>query len=254
MKSQQIDIFWFSGTGNTLLVAEVLKETFEKNGKKVKLFNIENSSSLKIDRNHAIGLGFPVAMQSTYPFVWKFIKKLPESVGTEIFMFDTLATFSGGIVGPVKKMLSKKGYNCIGAAEFIMPNNLFGTPPSEKCSVIIDKTLKRVTAFAYNLLNNKAQWKRIPVLSDIMYLLSSWPQLWKIFGKWIKVNHEKCKGCVLCVKLCPVNNIELKSNVAVKHKKCEICMRCVSFCPSNAIFFKKEGKKAYRAARAENLL
>jgi len=35
MKSQQIDIFWFSGTGNTLLVAEVLKETFEKNGKKL---------------------------------------------------------------------------------------------------------------------------------------------------------------------------------------------------------------------------
>ncbi|MCE5213400.1 MAG: hypothetical protein LLF83_01595 [Methanobacterium sp.] len=52
--------------------------------------------------DHIIGLGFPIAELSTYEFVWKFIKSLPLSEGTEIFMVDTLAGFSGGIVGPVR--------------------------------------------------------------------------------------------------------------------------------------------------------
>ncbi len=254
MKSKQIDIYWFSGTGNTLLVAEALKETFEKNGKEIKLFKIENSAPLKIDKTHVIGIGFPVAMQSTYPFVWKFIKELPKTDKTDIFMFDTLAGFSGGIVGPAKKVLKKKGYNCIGAAEFIMPNNLFSIPSDIKSSFKREKALKAVRVYAEKLCRDKAQWRRIPILSYLMYLPSSWSLPWKMFGKWIKINHKKCNGCALCVKLCPVNNIELKANVAVKHAKCEVCMRCVSFCPSNAIYFKKEGKRKYRAVKAENLL
>jgi hypothetical protein len=50
-------------------------------------------------------MGFPVAAQGTYPFVWDFIKSLPQANSTPIFMVDTLAMYSGGIVGPVKKLL-----------------------------------------------------------------------------------------------------------------------------------------------------
>lgn len=47
-------------------------------------------------------MGFPVAVLSTYPFVWNFITSLASAFGTEIFMVDTLGGFSGGIVGPVR--------------------------------------------------------------------------------------------------------------------------------------------------------
>ncbi|WP_242993494.1 hypothetical protein [Lachnotalea glycerini] len=42
---------------------------------------------------------------------------------TPVFMVDTMMAFSGAIVGPLKKVLTEKGYNCIGACEIVMPNN-----------------------------------------------------------------------------------------------------------------------------------
>ncbi|MEG3225568.1 MAG: 4Fe-4S ferredoxin, partial [Methanobacteriales archaeon Met13] len=75
--------------------------------------------------DHVIGLGFPIAGLSTYDFVWKFIKSLPEANGTKIFMVDTLAGFSGGIVGPLREIVKKKGYQPRGAKEIIMPPNIF---------------------------------------------------------------------------------------------------------------------------------
>ena len=56
-----------------------------------------------------LGIGFPVACGSTYPHVWRFVDGLPEVTGTRAFMFDALASFSGGIVGPVASGVEAQG-------------------------------------------------------------------------------------------------------------------------------------------------
>ena len=70
-----IDFYYFSGTGNTLLVVKKMAETFEKNGINVNLHKIEESNTEDVNLEHTIGIAFPVAVLSTYPFVWEFIKK-----------------------------------------------------------------------------------------------------------------------------------------------------------------------------------
>lgn len=70
-------------------------EIFKKNDINVNLYPIEKSDSAEINLNHTIGLAFPVAGLSTYPFVWKFLESLPEANGTSAFMLDTL----GGVFG-----------------------------------------------------------------------------------------------------------------------------------------------------------
>ena len=77
MNLKNIDFYYFSGTGNTFLIVKKMKQAFEKNDIKVNLYRLEKTKPKDVDLNNTIGLGFPVAEQGTYPFVWDFVKSLP---------------------------------------------------------------------------------------------------------------------------------------------------------------------------------
>ncbi|AXV37037.1 MAG: 4Fe-4S ferredoxin [Methanobacterium sp. BRmetb2] len=258
---KNIDFYYFSGTGNTYLVIKKMTEIFKKNSVETRLFRIEDSSPNDINLNHTIGLGFPVAEFSTFSFVWKFIKNLPKSQGTKIFMVDTLAGFSGGMVGPLRVIVKKKGYTPIGAKEIIMPPNIFYIQDESTNKEKVEKGLVEAGKYAWDIIEGRSRWGRVPVLSDAIYYAS-------ILGlklthshinqKYfhIKVNEEKCSKCGLCAELCPVNNIQWsEGKYPVSLINCEYCLRCTSFCSNGAISpsFNYKGK-TYRAVKAKDLL
>lgn len=72
----------------------------------------------------------------------------------------------------------------------------------------------------------------------------------------IAIIEEKCIGCKTCVKICPVNNWEIKGESCIpKSKKtCIICHRCFEYCPSEAIAIGKEEKKKYQALNLEEFM
>lgn len=262
MVEKVIDFYYFSGTGNTFLVVKKMMETFQDKDITVNLHRIEESNPANINTNHTVGLGFPIAELSTYNFVWKFIKSLPESTSaTDIFMVDTLAGFSGGIVGPVHEIVKKKGYNPVGAQEIIMPPNIFFIQDEKECKEKVQKGLITAEQYALDILAGKSKWGRVPVLSDAVYYTS-------LTGLKITESHlnqkllrlktmdEKCRKCGICVKLCPVNNINMDEGSYPEHGlKCEYCLRCTSFCPRGAISCPVNYKgKTYRAVKAREFL
>ncbi|HOI81438.1 MAG TPA: hypothetical protein PLP89_09520 [Synergistales bacterium] len=108
-------------------------------------------------------------MFSTYPFVWDFVENLPDGNNKDIFMLDTLAGLSGGIVGPLKKAVSARGYCPTGATEIRMPSNYARTdhekPEDER---LRSKGREKAASFAKDLASVRASWPSIPLLPDLV--------------------------------------------------------------------------------------
>lgn len=233
-----IYIYFFSGTGNTFLIASKIHETFEKNGYESYLKTIRNKEKAFFPEKCHIGLIFPVAMQSSFPIVWDFIHNLPEGLGRKVFMADSMQIFSGGIVGPMKKVLSSKGFNCIGAKEFKMSNSMVTSQkkfPGEISKN--DKAIRESELYALDLINEKTKWKRIPFFSDLMRSFSSDRKIWTSFSKKIKVDNDLCIKCGLCEKICPTSSVKIENKVEIDYSLCISCMRCLNYCPKNAFIF-----------------
>ena len=53
----------------------------------------------------------------------------------------------------------------------------------------------------------------------------------------IRINQDKCIGCTLCTKDCPVSDIEMKEDLKAhpKNERCFNCGHCIAICPVAAI-------------------
>lgn len=55
---------------------------------------------------------------------------------------------------------------------------------------------------------------------------------WKSFAF---ISNEKCDGCGICKKICPVNNIEMIENKPIWSNDCAGCFACINWCLKEAI-------------------
>jgi len=257
MKKKQIDFYYYSGTGNTLLVTKEMVKVFEQNTITVHMHRIEETDPGSTRTDTTVGLAFPVAFQSTFPFLWDFFRALPVCKGTEIFMIDTMMSFSGAIVGPLKKLLRRKGYHCIGAKEIIMPSNWFPkTINNKKNEEKVIKGMEQARTYALDLIHGRSVWRRAPVLSDLLYRLCCNSYMMRNVntapGRRIAVDRDKCTSCGLCSRLCPIGNITMNENPRWSDK-CQTCMRCLCFCPEGAVHIINKDFTPYRAVKAKDL-
>jgi len=258
MKKNRIDLYYYSGTGNTLLVTRQMAQVFEENAITVNMHRIEKTDPASIRTDTTIGLAFPVAFQSTFPFLWDFFRALPKCNGTEVFMVDTMISFSGAIVGPLKKMLKRKGYHCIGAKEIVMPSNWFPKNINEReKEARIEEGKEQARTYALDLIQGRSAWRRIQILSDLFYRLCCNDYMMKNVntapGRRIAVDRDRCTDCGLCSRLCPVGNITVNKHPEWSDR-CQTCMRCLCFCPAGAVHIANKPFTPYRAVQARELI
>jgi NAD-dependent dihydropyrimidine dehydrogenase PreA subunit len=69
----------------------------------------------------------------------------------------------------------------------------------------------------------------------------------------VLVDIEKCKGCGVCVSLCPVQAVSIMQNKAfIDQNKCNECLLCMDECPENAIHQISE-KEVYLTKREHSI-
>ena len=239
MKASKSDIYVFSGTGNTLSIAKKIAGVFNEGGITSSVHRIEATAPDSINLQSTIGIGTTVACWNTYPLVKKWIKSLPKSDGTEVFLFDSMGDSSLHMLASIGKELEKKGYKIIGAKDFVMPNNFLLVETENKKQEKLNKTIPLVEEFASLIIADKAGIVKGGLIYSLFFAFTSflvntwrWKLSQKIFG--FKVDKKLCIKCGLCAQICPKNNISIKE-FPVFNGMCEICLRCVSFCPAKAI-------------------
>ena len=253
-----VKIYIFSGTGNTLIVANKISEILNKNSYNSTVLKMESVEPAQVDLNSSIGIGFTTAFWNTYPFVRNWINSIPDGNQTEVFLFTTMGDSSCGMIAHIAKILEKKNYKILGAKGFIMPNNFLLVLKDKKNKERIEKTLIKVEEYIKGVINSDGYVKKTNFFSSIAFYLSSFvtTKLWNTkLAKRImkfKIDTKKCNGCGFCKKLCPMENIEIKEAPQFKDK-CIFCLRCVSYCPQQALS-NKILLKTYRAATLKDML
>jgi Pyruvate/2-oxoacid:ferredoxin oxidoreductase delta subunit len=149
--------------------------------------------------------------------------------------------YSGGMDGPVRRVLKAKGYRPIGSLIVKMPGN-YGNKTidvgankarEEEARVLVKK-------YASDLLEERTSWSdKSALISGLFASLAHGRRPWKIFNRLfpLEVDRDKCSACALCMRLCPEMNISMdeKTGKASIGDRCQCCQRCVAFCRNGAI-------------------
>jgi len=229
-------IYYFSGTGNSLWSAKKIASII---GEPCELHNIgieAEKNEIIIDAQAVIfvypsyAYGLPLIVSR---FAKKAVFKTPY-----LAAFVTYGSDPGGTQAQLYGILKKKKiaslyFGKIPAAENYI--SIFGPPNDKNIAKRVsmqEEATEKSARYVIERRTNKINPFR-PLSAFISFLFSFGV---KIFYKHYKIN-DKCNGCGVCEKICPVAAIEIKEKRPVFSGKCEHCVACIDICPSRAIQF-----------------
>ena len=114
-------IFYFSGTGNSLSIAQKLSERLP-NSEVVPIVSSYKNGVKEIDAE-TVGFIFPVHAFSLPKLVEEFIKSLSFKTDTYIFAMATRGGSCCRVFEEINKILSQKGFSLHSYSFVEMPNN-----------------------------------------------------------------------------------------------------------------------------------
>lgn len=244
MLNSKTAIFYFSGTGNTELIAKRFAEVLRSKGQDVDLFRMEHvlngTRTVEYDAYDLIGMGHPVLGFGASSFVERFAEQLPECSGTPVFVFKTASSphyINNGASNTVLRSLHRKGYAPFHNSILAMPCNFYVKYDDRLNKQLYQVAQHKVEMFTEEIVNGIPRKLRInPVLENVLRTIYYWEdrQAGKYFAKGLRVT-DSCTLCLKCVRSCPTSNITNGSEGITFSRNCLLCMRCVYSCPQKAI-------------------
>lgn len=228
-------ILYFSGTGNSLHVAETLKTLLHE-----RTYNMEQTPrdlpSLQDDE--PLGIVFPVYAWGLPRFVSEFLR---ETKAGSRYVWTVMTC--GDDMGFADEVLEKVLHRKVDAAFSVqMPNTYVCLPGFDVDTPEVAARKLRETD------------ERLPLIAESIQLKACHSELTRGDAAWLKTyvlgvlfnkflvtdRHFKttpdCNACGLCAKHCPLKDIAMTSGRPVwEQQHCTGCLRCYHNCPRHAI-------------------
>ena len=233
-------IFYFSGTGNSLYVAQKLQEN--DGSELIDMADALNKKQFnyKVKGNEKIGFIFPVYFYGLPNLVAEFVDQLKIESDSNPFIYSVITC--GSAIGNADKMLEKKlkqkELQLDSSFSIAMPSNyviMYDPADKEKQELTLqnaEKEIINVTGLLEtNEKGNFSEHGLMAIISPIAY------PIYGFYRKTKNFNVEgSCNSCGLCEEICPSRIIKLKSGKPVWiEDKCSHCCACINRCPALAI-------------------
>jgi len=237
-----IAIIYFSGTGNTLKIKNIIKEELIKLNNEIKEFNLANRSMRENLHDFkpfdAIMFGFPI-------YYWRAPRLVREWLATKEgnnSKCSVFFTYGGAHIGTahqnIKRILDSINFKLIASAEFLAKHtfnvagfNFMADHPNEE-----DISIARefATISFQKFLEQKTTTISFdsPIKSEEE--VDSLEVMFRRATPTPYIDGDLCTECGLCEKICPTGAMEIKKHKA-KRSYCIRCLRCLSSCPESAI-------------------
>jgi ferredoxin len=247
-------IYYFSGTGNSLVVARDIAE--KTNGTLISIPSLLKEESIKTEAD-VIGLVFPVFYATNdcgIPLlVGRFVRKL-ENLGSKyIFAVCTCGYMPGTTIENLKKAIEARGGKLAAGFTLRMSSKKLDEIKQQKMRFNRKKKVEAICKYVNARSEGKFETRgllRKILLAPLcalekpifMYRYRKLSNTFrKSFSELIPLadasfqTNENCTGCGTCARVCPVNNIEIVDGKPVWLNHCENCYACYAWCPKNAV-------------------
>ncbi len=245
-------LYYFTGTGNSLAVAEGLCRRLP-DCELVPVASVARDPGRIAPEGDRVGIIAPVYFSGLPAVVADFALRLDLSKVPYSFAVLTMGGSGGNpALHQLERILTQgPGKRGLDAGFTVkMPGNyvlMYGPPNDATIGKILGKADRRIEEIA-GLVEQRVQKRpRMPVFGSLVQHL--------IYPKFIMGVHDadrkfsvddRCTSCGICVKVCPVENIRLEEGRPVWLHHCEQCMACIQLCPPLAI---QAGKKTEERQR-----
>lgn len=237
------NIYYFSATGNSLNFSKKLAR--EINAQKlIAISEIVINETVQCDAE-CIGIVCPVFAWGVPRIVREFLEKLQLTGNPYIFAVVSCVGIPGATLKVIQRILQQKksdlnaGFVVKAPCSSLAKKNLL-----DDIIIILDRKRKSLKS-GEERLNEIAgainkQEKHKPETSSLPanYFGSIFHECgtdyFKKASKDFEVN-DKCRGCGICVRVCPRGNINLRAGTPEFSGNCEFCHACIQWCPEFAI-------------------
>jgi len=232
---------YFSGTGNSRYAAEFFCRDFDEDSMVLSIEDPDVVSEIK--RSDLLIFAYPVQFSTVPKILRDFIKNNSELwKDKRVFIIATMGLFSGDGSGILGRLLHSYGAKVIGGLHLKMPDSI-GDEKALKRPLEKNRELVRLSESKIKEAVKLIKDGKLPQegLGPLYRMAGFWGQRLyfghktKSYSSKLKINSDKCVGCGLCVKMCPMSNISVVEKKAVPADQCTMCYRCINKCPKQAI-------------------
>jgi len=257
----KVNLYYFSGTGNSLFIAKTIQEgileercavTGIRNDMDivVAILPIQKFANCKAinDQSDIVGIIYPTYFLDAPDVVKQFARKLTIRKGCYLFLYSSYGETLGNALHNMNRLFEPGQVRA--NYEVVLPDNsIIFESKKEEIPKMLEAGETIIRSHAREIYHQIITPQSPYSLQHHLAANVMKPFARRGLGfKKLKVNQEKCNHCGLCEKLCPMRNISMANNLSISKtpafgKACESCFSCVHYCPQEAIRYQRMSKK-----------